>query len=135
MVANNFYGQPVWFSLLTTLFLLYLLQIFDTADRKLLTSFVTLDFGSPSWMSFTIPFIVSIDSSFLGAMFPFNYLHLITCWSQQELFFNCKLIWISMLVQIFAFRMQITSSYLITMLYLFCFILQKRAVTGIGMDS
>ena len=55
------------FSFWSTLFLLYVYQILDTAYWKQPTSSHT-----PPSMSFIILSIVSIDSSFVGVMFPFQ---------------------------------------------------------------
>ena len=62
------------FPFLTTPFLLYLSQILDTAGWKQPTSFTTFHCWLHSWINFMIRSIVSIDSSFVGVMFPSNHL-------------------------------------------------------------
>ena len=55
-----------------TTFLLYLLQTLLTADWEQQIPFPIFHRGLFSWMSFMIISIVSIKSSFVGAMFPFS---------------------------------------------------------------
>ena len=55
--------------------------------------------------------IIWIDSSFLGAMFPFNYICTTACWDLQELSFNCRQIYICRLLLVFVLEMQITRSF------------------------
>ena len=49
----------------------YLLQILDTAECEP-TFFTALNCGLAYWMCFATLFIVSINSYFVGAIFPFN---------------------------------------------------------------
>ena len=67
-------------------------------------SFTTLHYGLLSWRSFTVFSIVSIDSSFVGAMSPFIKI-------QARIGFNCRLmICISRLLLVFVIGIQITRS-------------------------
>ena len=58
-----------------------------------------------------ILFIVSIDSSFVEAMFSFNEVCQTTYWGLQELSFNFKPICLSRLQLVFVLEMEITRSF------------------------
>ena len=87
-----FHGRPVYLSFLNlSIFFIFVLH-FRHRWLGITKIFCQTHYGSPSWLSFTIIFIVSVDISYVEATFLFNYLCLTAFWMVQEMSFNFILI-------------------------------------------